>query len=322
MASRSKKHAPHGPPPGEFGFIQWLLKQCPTNPLMTIPSGDDCAALRIPAGQEVLYAIDSVVDGVHFHRRKDGCRAAGRKAVLRNVSDIAAMGGAPIAAVAGLGLPDGFSARERAALFDGLASACREWGMALAGGDIARSPGGLWISVSILGMAPAGQALRRDTARVGDRIYVTGALGGSIHGKHLEFTPRVAEGLFLMRRNWATACMDLSDGLARDLANLCIASKVGAVVHAAALPVAPVLKKNRRLSDRARALHAVGDGEDFELLFTVNAKDEAKLLRAWPKKLAALTCVGEILPRRSGLTIEFSDGRRESLAGRGWEHRV
>ncbi|HTL51113.1 MAG TPA: thiamine-phosphate kinase [Planctomycetota bacterium] len=333
MAAR-KKHRSAGatarlPAPGEFGYIDWVLKRCPTNRYVTLPSGDDCAALKIPPGQELLYAIDSVVDGVHFHRRRDGCKAAARKAVLRNVSDIAAMGGEPIAAVAGLGLPDPFSPREKAGLFEGLASACRDWKMALVGGDISRSSasrtrnaGGLWISVSILGLVPDGSALRRDTARVGDKIYVTGRLGGSIHGKHLEFTPRVAEGRWLRERGLATACMDLSDGLARDLTNLCKASQVGAWVFGAALPVAAVLQRNSRLNARQKIRHAVGDGEDFELLFTVDPQAEFRLKRTWPKRFPSLSCVGTVMPRSVGLALTLPGPGVEPLSALGWEHRV
>lgn len=320
--NRQRKRSHVLPPPGEFGYIDWMRPQCATHPLVRIPSGDDCAALAVPRGQELLYAIDSVIDGIHFLRRKHGCYAGARKAVLRNLSDIASMGGTPLAVVVAGGLPDRFSAREKAQLFAGLNDTCRRWKTALVGGDVARSGGALWLAVSILGLAPAGAALTRGGASPGEAIYVTGRLGGSIHGRHLDFTPRLAEGEFLRRHKFATACLDLSDGLARDLTHLCAASQVGATVELARLPVAAAVLHGRRRPTLNDCRHALGDGEDYELVFTVRPRDEVRLLKRWPRRLAPLTRVGCTTHRREGLRAVDSAGQVIDLRGWGWEHTV
>jgi thiamine-monophosphate kinase len=285
--------------------------------------GDDCAVLRVPRGHELLVTTDFTLEGVHFRCDWHSPQFIGHRCLTRGLSDIAAMGGEPIAAFLSLGLPKGTPQRWVDGFFEGLLELAKKFGMPLAGGDTTRSPAGVLADVVVLGSVPKGKAILRSGARVGDRIYVTGELGGAAAGLALLNSrkasrsmrntrwpqPRVEIGKALRERGIATAMIDISDGLSTDLAHICEESGVGAEVWEDAIPRAVL---NRRSVDPKFALHG---GDAYELLFT------APEGRHVPKSIAGvrITPVGEIV-RRKKISLVRPTGVRKALPSRGWEH--
>jgi thiamine-monophosphate kinase len=288
---------------GEFGFIRSLRARLPR-------IGDDTAVLPRPAS-EVLFTTDMLIEGRHFTRARASAYTIGWKAVAVNASDIAAMGGRPLWAVAAAGLPGGTSGRFLRELYRGMLACGRSVGCEIVGGDTNASDR-IVLAVAMLGLAPRGGAVRRRGARPGDALYVTGRLGGSYaSGKHLRFTPRLAEAAWLAGRCYARAMMDLSDGLASDIRRLCGESGVGARIELARVP------RSRASLPVERAL---GDGEDFELLFAVRAPDAGPLERAWPRSFAKLTRIGTVLEARRGILTCDKAGRETPLQSAGFDH--
>jgi len=282
--------------------------------------GDDCAILRVPPGQEMLVTTDFSLEGVHFRRDWQSAECIGHRCLVRGLSDIAAMGGRPMAAFLSLALPAKLSQRWVDRFFAGLLELANRHEVELAGGDTSQSPGGVLADITVVGNAPTGKALRRSGARVGDRIYVTGALGESaaalqlltqkkIRRRDIFPEPRIAVGEWLVKSGIATSCIDISDGLSTDLAHICEESGVGAIVSAAAIPVHPSAGKLHNAL--GLALHG---GEDYELLFA--AARNARV----PAQIAGLqvTRIGEIT---SASTVRLSqNGTTVALPPTGWEH--
>lgn len=270
--------------------------------------GDDCAIFRPRAGEDLVFTTDLLIEDVHFRRNTHPAAAVGHKALARGLSDIAAMGAVPrfclVSLAAAADLPDSWIAR----FYHGLLALAGPNGTALAGGDLARAAK-ISCDIVVCGAVPRGKALRRDGARPGDSIWVSGRLGGSALGlvrgsgaawrRHLRPEPRLALGKFLRGR--ATGCMDLSDGLSIDLHRLCLASSVSAVLDAP-IPVFPG-------ATMEQALHG---GEDYELLFTAPAA-----ARIPPQAGGVrLTRIGSMESGKAGL-VAF-DGR--PLEPLGWDH--
>jgi thiamine-monophosphate kinase len=232
--------------------------------------GDDCAVVPNPGGR-LLLTVDPVVHGRHFDDSVPA-REVGAKLLKRNLSDLAAMGGRPTAAVVGLALDPRVRIAWIEGFYRGLAACARRFRVPLVGGDVAQADGTLVASLTLLGRASGARVLTRAGARSGDSIYVTGGLGGSRRsGWHHSFSPRLDEGAWLARRPQVRAMMDLSDGLAKDLPALTPALSEPAV-DPADLPL------NKGVSLAA----GLGDGEDYELLFAVSAQaDAAAFERAW-----------------------------------------
>ena len=300
---------------GEIGLIARfkkyrVLPKAGKAPGTLVGIGDDAAVLRAPgAGRRLLFASDMVVEGVHFLRRRVPARWIGWKALACNVSDVAAMGGVPHWAVVSLGLPRATPVRFVDELYAGLARCARRYGVALVGGDTVRAPQVI-VDVAILGTAQPRRLTLRRGARVGDRLFVTGRLGGSYRsGRHARFLPRLAEAQALLRRAGVHAMIDLSDGLASDLWQMSRASGVMLRVEAARIPVARAARS---------VYHALMDGEDFELLFAVGAGDAAQV----PARLGRcpVTRIGAAVRRGIGVELVRPDGRITPLAPRGFRH--
>ena len=287
---------------GEFGLIARLARTLATRDAsVAVGIGDDCAVLRGGDPKKFfLLTCDPVVEGIHF-RRNTPPRRVGWKAMARNLSDIAAMGGLPRWAVVSLGLRPDTPVRYVENLYAGLRDAARRFGCTIVGGDtthVAREP---FIVVTIVGEVERRRVALRSGARVGDVVFVTGKLGGSSRGKHLTFTPRVREARWLVEHFPIHAMMDVSDGLASDLQRLVEASGVGFDIAAKSVPANGTLRA------------ALSDGEDFELLFTVARSRVAGLKRKWKFKLR-LTEIGRVIRRRAVLL----DG--VPLAAEGYDH--
>lgn len=233
--------------------------------------GDDCAAIG-GARDRVwrLLKTDAVVEGIHFAPGEDW-RRVGWKALCRPISDIAAMGGQPEEALVTIAAQLEMPMADLRRFYEGLAKAATAYEVAVVGGELSRSPGAFFCSVALTGSVERKLCVRRGGGRPGDALFVTGRLGGSLAGKHLDFTPRLAEAQWLVRNARVTAMMDLSDGLAKDLPRLAAASGCGYRVELAAIP------RTRGCSVE----EALADGEDFELLFGARGVEEEELLAKW-----------------------------------------
>jgi thiamine-monophosphate kinase len=302
---------------GEFEYIDWLRRQTPSHPRVTVGPGDDCAVLGRGGERPLLVTTDMLLEGSHFRLAEAGPHRVGRKAMAVNLSDIAAMGGRPIAAVVSVGLPRGSGTASLAEeLYRGLREMADAFDTAIAGGDTNTWTGGLVVSITLLGEpGPQGPILRRG-ARPGDWLFVTGPLGGSIQGKHLNFTPRVREALQLQEHVRLHAMVDISDGLAADVNHLCEESGCGAVLFADAIPISEAATGMQ--DGRSPLEHALGDGEDFELVFAVEPQEGQRLLETQPIAGIRLAHVG-CFTAEKGLLLEQC-GQRQPLTPRGYAH--
>ncbi|NLH73778.1 MAG: thiamine-monophosphate kinase [Verrucomicrobia bacterium] len=298
----------------ELELIQNLIPMLPTNSAVVTGAGDDCAVVDVGLpDKHLLLKTDAVVEGIHFTADAVGS-AVGHKALGRCLSDVAAMGGVPLCAVVTIGLPSGFEFERVRSIYEGMANLARRYDVAIVGGETTASPERVFISVAVLGTVPKSACILRSGAQPGDAIFVSGTLGGSMAGKHLEFEPRLRQGQWLAARGTVHAMIDLSDGLATDLRHLLDASHVGAELLAEAIPVSEVAKKRaRQTSDTKLAplTAALTEGEDFELLFTVLPSDAVPLLDAWKAEFPELklSCIGKITAEH-GLRIRDRRGTR------------
>lgn len=296
----------------ELELISALLPLLPTNQAVVTGAGDDCAVLDVGlAENHLLFKTDAVVEGIHFKPDAPG-RSIGHKALARCLSDVAAMGGAPLCALVTIGLPRGFDPEHVQEIYRGMAALAAQHGVAIVGGETTTNPDRILVSVAALGMVGKTSCLRRSGAQPGDAIFVTGTLGGSLAGKHLEFEPRLREGQWLAARGTVHAMIDVSDGLATDLRHLLEASGTGAELLADAIPISPDARKRARQPNAPPPLvAALTDGEDFELLFTVAASDAVPLLDAWKCAFPGLElhCIGKIITAH-GLRIRDRRGTR------------
>lgn len=303
-------------PGSEFQLIDWIRAQVPRDPRVPVGIGDDAAV--VSASGPGLVAVDMLMEGVHFTIPPVSPRDVGRKALAVNLSDIAAMAGIPRWAVVAVALPRGRGFEFARELHAGALDLAREFDLSLAGGDTNSWDGPLVIAVTVFGEATARGAVLRSGAQPGDWILVTGALGGSLNCGHFSFIPRVREALALHEAADLHAMIDISDGLAADLYHILDESGVGARLRADAIPIAG--EAHRAAGGRTPLDHALGDGEDFELLFTVSPDAGARLL-ARPPIEAPLAHIGEIV-EGAGCELILPDGARQPLERSGWEHQL
>jgi thiamine-monophosphate kinase len=263
---------------------RWLGSASPRAPFGI---GDDCAVLPASHGRQ-LITVDPVIYGGHFDDAVPP-RAVGAKLLKRNLSDLAAMGGRPVAAVLALTLDARVRHAWLAQFYQGLAAAARRYRVSIVGGDVTQADGVVAASLTLLGEAAGKRVVTRTGAKRGDWIYVTGTLGRSLAtGHHFRFTPRLAEGAWLARQTEVRAMMDISDGLAKDLRSLTPAG-IAPALEAGALP--------RRAGADVRA--ALTDGEDYELVFALARRtDREAFARAWTRAFprTRLSCVGQFVP--------------------------
>ncbi len=321
-------------PLGELALIEHIRQRFSgrSGGMVRLGIGDDCAILRPPAGDEVLVTTDFTLEERHFRRDWHAPESVGHRCLARGLSDLASMGATPMAAFLSLALPAGLSPNWVKRFIEGLGTLAKRSRVTLAGGDTSQSPAALiFADIVLLGTAPAGKSLRRSGARVGDRLYVTGALGGAsaelqkmqagrshrartgTWAEHPQMfpEPRLAVGKKLREKGIATACIDVSDGLSTDLAHICKASGVGARVEETALPAHPLAAK---LGVQAALKAMLHGGEDYELLFT--ASPETRVARTIGG--VAITEIGRIV---AGPTLLVKpDGTEQPLVPGGWEH--
>lgn len=268
----------------EQSFLAWLRGRTATLPQELVGIGDDAAVLawnREPAqDSELVLATDQIVDRVDFLSDSQPLEKIGRKAVLINLSDLAAMAAKPRSILVTISLPRDNSTQIAAGLFEGIMAVAAEYEMSICGGDITVYDGPTAVSVTIVGEVPRGRRWLRNGAQEGDAIIVTGAFGGSIAGRHLEPQPRVAPALRLADQFDIHAAIDVSDGLSLDLDRLCAASGVGAEFDSEAIPVHQDAVSLSGEDGQSPFDHAWSDGEDFELIMAVAASDVDAVLAA------------------------------------------
>jgi thiamine-monophosphate kinase len=305
-----------------------------SNPALLTGIGDDGAVLRLCRDRrspvDTLVTTDFSLEGIHFRREWHSAESVGHRCLTRGLSDIAAMGGKPVAAFLSLALPRDLSQRWVTQFYRGLVALAEKYDAALAGGDTAESPNGILADIIVVGTVPKGKARLRSGARPGDGIYVSGQLGGSAaavlamqknpkrklnprdYSRHFFPQPRIELGRYLREKGLATSMIDTSDGLSTDLAHLCEESGVGAEIEAEAIPKARVGRPPHEV-DIELALHG---GEDYELLFT--ARRETRI----PSHIAGveITLLGHITRQRKLFLMSRNGADRRELKPQGWEH--
>ncbi len=302
----------------EFAFIDWLRSRTPTGDRVVVGIGDDAAVVAWPDPAHLVITTDMLLEGSCFLLAESGPHRVGRKAMAVNLSDIAAMAARPVAAVVSVGLPRSGGRSLAEELYAGLREMADAFVTPIVGGDTNSWDGPLTISVTLIGATTPRGAVRRSGARPGDWLLVTGPLGGSIRAHHLDFTPRVREALALHEAAELHALIDISDGLARDLGHICEESRCGAVVVAERVPITEDARLLSARDGRSPLLHALSDGEDFELILAVSPEDGERLVGTQPVAGITLTRIGQCVAE-PGMWIEEADQRRE-LPPLGYSH--
>ncbi len=285
---------------GEDAVVRAITDKLPKGPDVRVGVGDDCAVVGARNARHwSLLKTDAMVEGVHFLSEMEPKRI-GWKALCRAISDIAAMGGTPQHALITIALSPQTPLRWVEEFYDGLKGAAKEYGTSIVGGETSRSPGPAFINISLIGTVRRRDCVLRSGGKPGDILFVTGTLGGSLAGKHLDFAPRVAEAQFLASKVHLSAMMDISDGLAMDLPRLAQASGCSFHVDMAEIP---------KTAD-CTLQQALSDGEDFELLFALSSRKARRLVAQWRRAFpkVPLTRIGKLLSIEESSTVLHAHG--------------
>lgn len=305
----------------ESEFLAWLQSRLPPHPRLLLGAGDDAAVLLLADAANCVVTSDMLNDGTDFVSAECDWRLVGRKSLAVNLSDLAAMAARPVAAIVSLLLPRRDGLQIAQTMYEGLLPLADEYQIPVAGGDTNSWDGPTVISVTAIGETSQHGYWRRSGARPGDRIVVSGRFGGSILGRHFNFVPRVREALTLNAAYRIHAATDVSDGLSLDLSNICDASGCGAELWIERIPIADDAQRlaNSASSGSLSAVdHALGDGEDFELILAVPEEEATRLLADQPLDVP-LTCIGRFIDQ-PGLWKFDARGDRVSLPPRGYRH--
>ncbi len=320
---------------GEFQIIDYLRRQRRPGRGLVMGIGDDCSVARIAAGEDLLTTADLLTESVHFNLEWTDLLHLGRKAVAVNVSDLAAMGARPRYLYLSMAIPDRLGADELDRFFTGFLDACDAYGVILAGGDTCRSPSGLTISVSAQGTAPEGRWIGRGGAAAGDDLYVSGTLGDSalalrmllagstpepfLLQRHIDPTARVATGLALSAAALPSAMIDISDGMLGDLEHILAASRAGAAVELAAIPLSESFRRHVAAEPALMEL-ALAGGEDYELLFTAPEGRREAVAAVAEQTAVPIACIGKIVSGDLGLKVFGPAGEVDLPRRRGYKH--
>jgi thiamine-monophosphate kinase len=327
---------------GERGLIERLRSICEevTSPETIVGIGDDTAVLRLDDERALLATSDIQVEGVHFRRELITLYQLGRRVIAVNLSDIASMGGSAHHGLVSLVLPSDTTAEEFDAIFEGARDQAMDFGASIVGGNLAAGDDKLIIDVFMLGKVRLEHLMTRAGAGPGDGVYVTGTIGSSSAGlevlarhgpacpddvaalaaAHLQPRPRVTEGAAIAESGAATAMIDISDGLAADLKQVCEQSRVGCEIHRGDIPLAPSIERVSSFSGKEPWRYALHGGEDYELLFTVRPDADETIRRIADDLRTPMTRIGTVVARDAGLSLVEPDGRRGPLEARGWDH--
>ncbi len=331
---------------GEFQLIQSLPQRFTTQGFQAaVEIGDDAAVIPSSSSQPLVLSTDCLVEGIHFSRKTATCFDIGYKTASVNLSDMAAMGALPTAILVAIALPGSFTTQDWKGFYRGLAVPCKPYNIKLLGGDTSSSLTSLFITVTIIGHVNGKRYLTRKGAKTGDLIYVSGTLGDSQAGltylkrnlslprrsklstpikyllkRHLQPVAQVSLGRLLVSKPYASAALDLSDGLSGDLMHLCKHSQVGALIHMNQLPMSRHMQwyaKRIHISPFSWSLHG---GEDYELLFTVPPSQHQAVEKLARRHRIQITQIGMIQPRRHGIRIVHHDGTTHPLPQNSFEH--
>lgn len=302
----------------EQQLVGWIRKRTRLDPRkVPLGPGDDAAVVNAGHGR-VVVTVDTIAEGVDFTLDAMTARQVGRKALAINLSDLAAMGAEPLCSVASAVLTGGLGADFAKGIHEGIERLARKFSCPLVGGDVTGWSGGVVITVTALGVPAGEKAITRTNARPGDRLLVTGSLGGSSERKHYSFTPRIEEGAWLARNFPPDAMIDISDGLGVDAGHIAAESGCRIVIDAARVPVSSAARRMARSGGKDALGRAVSDGEDFELLFALSEHEAGECLKRWPFR-AKLSVIGEFL-EGEGVILRHADGREEGIDSEGYQH--
>ncbi|HJT25202.1 MAG TPA: thiamine-phosphate kinase, partial [bacterium] len=329
---------------GEFGFIEKIRSAMKDkNPNVVLGIGDDAAIFKPTKGHEMVFTTDMLVEGRHFDFKWISPWQLGAKTMAVNVSDCAAMGAKPTAAVVSLGVPANFPLKDLEAFYDGLKGWGEQFGAQVVGGDTVGSDKFV-VNVALVGEVETGKALRRSGAKVGDALFVTGTLGDSAAGlhslqhpsnkkdgekhseahlikRHLTPVPRFTVGRVLSSKKLASSAIDISDGLSSEVHHLCEESGVGAEIHEEALPISPFLTHYCGENGLNPLEFVLNGGEDYELLFTVPLTRISEAVQKLPAETGtAVKSIGRMVPKSKGITLITKKGGRMPLVAKGFDH--
>jgi len=296
---------------GEMGLIRRIAKGICLDNTVVKGIGDDAAVIKWKRGMYLLFASDMTLENVHFTRRSATPFEIGWKALGRNISDIAAMGGVPRYAVVSAALDPHMRVSYAQEIFRGIKTLADMFKVNIVGGDTSASER-IAIDIAIIGEVEKSRLVPRDGAKEGDLILVTGSIGGSRKGKHLRFIPRVREARALVEGFKVNAMIDISDGLILDLGRVLDSSGVGARIYKSAVPVSREAKVFEK---------AIIEGEDFELLFTMSVAEARRFFKKGLAKMeTAVTLIGEVTVRKKGFVIVDEEGRETRADAKGYLH--
>ncbi|MBI2560757.1 MAG: thiamine-phosphate kinase [Planctomycetes bacterium] len=325
---------------GEIALIKYLRRLFKSSKKgVVVGIGDDCAIVRIGKRGTCLITTDMLIEGTHFILKECTPKQIGRKAIGRCISDIAAMGCKATFAVVSVGFGRNTTMEFAREIHHGIKDVAGEYDIEIVGGDITTCRGVLFakanlpqarqyaptiVSVTMLGEEAGAPPVLRSGANAGDAIMVTGTLGGSILGKHLTFKPRLKEGIILNTRFKLHSMIDISDGLSTDLCHILEESGVGAVLYEESIPISEDAKKLSKKTGKPPLLHALSDGEDYELLFTLSQGEARKLLAnkggvTQPLHDIKITQIGHIR-KGEGLVMKYANGKAKRIKPTGYEH--
>ena len=307
------------PKTAEDRLLTWIEQT--TGPLpesVQIGPGDDGAVIQTPSGDRLVLTIDTLVEGVDFETSSSSPQSVGQKSIAVSLSDLAAMGATPWVALASASFPSSTHENYAQKLVEGLRATASEYGVSIIGGDLSSTPGPISISTTLIGFLSTNRCLTRSGGHADDQLFVSGPLGGSILGRHLNVAPRIELGQKLVAIP-ATSAIDLSDGLLKDLSRLAQASGCGAEIQADKIPIHADAHRLSRSSEFSPLEHALFDGEDFELLFTLSPADYAMWERGEIRNDFSAIPIGQ-LTESTGLILIQADGNRETVSPKGFSH--
>ena len=291
---------------GEFGLIEYIRKNTKTDSTVVKGIGDDCAVLAFSKDKYLLVTVDMLLENVHFSLKKASGFQIGRKALGCGLSDIAAKGGMPRYCLVSLGLPPKTDFNLVKEIYRGIKSLASKFKVNLVGGDT-NSSKNIVIDVTVIGEVKKKNLVLRNNAKKGDIIVVSGKLGGSIFGHHLNFTPRLKEAGFLVNNFKINSMIDISDGLSSDLGHIIKESRKGAIIFEDLIP------KTKSITS------ALNDGEDFELLFTLSPNEARRLFRSKNKLKRLFSPLG-VITEGGGIVLINSKGKQNKILPRGFVH--
>ncbi|MCO8124825.1 thiamine-phosphate kinase [Stieleria sp. TO1_6] len=299
----------------EQSFLAYLRGRTRQLPQVAVGIGDDAAVID-PSGRSLIACTDQIIDGVDFKSADQDLVDIGYKAMAVNLSDIAAMGATADSALVTLALPKQDATKIAGEVYEGILQAAKQYDVAIAGGDISTYDGPLAISITLLGQVALGDPWLRSGALDGDVVLASGSFGGSIRGRHLRPTPRIALATAIRELATVHAAIDVSDGLSLDLDRMCASSGFGIELDVDAIPIHPDAIALAAKTGRKPFQHAWSDGEDFELLLAVSPDDAQRLLAA--DLPTPLTAIGTIVGR-TGIWKK-QEGKFQRLSPQGYEH--